>query len=127
MTGETDWPIRKRKIRDLLDYHEGALDIIDSKVKKPEPLADRASEAEQKDYKEKYDFYRKANSYAKFMIASSVTDAVYVKIIDKEIACDAFKALKEQFEATSKDQLFEICVSFFAFNWMLGEDVSTLN
>lgn len=125
LAGEADWPIWKRKIRDLLDYHEGALDVIDNKIKKPEPLADGASAAKQKEFKEKYDFFRKANSYAKSMIASSVTDAVYEKIIDKETARDAFEALKEQFEATSKDQVFQICDSFFAFSWMSGEDVST--
>lgn len=30
----SDWPIWKIKIRDLLDYHEGALDDIDKKVVK---------------------------------------------------------------------------------------------
>lgn len=38
LTGETDWPIQKRKIRDLFDYHETALGVIGSKLKKPEPL-----------------------------------------------------------------------------------------
>lgn len=125
LTGEADWPIWKRKIRDLLDYHGGVLNVIDNKAQKPESLANRATEAEQKDYKEKYDFYRKANTYAKSMIASSVTEAVYEKIIDKETARDAFEVLKEQFEATSKDRFFQICDSFFAFCWIQGEDVST--
>ena len=115
LASEADWPIWKGKIRDLLDYHECSLGVIDNKVKKPELLADSVSAAEKKEYKQKYDFYREANSYAKYMIASSVTDAVYEKIIDKETARDAFEALKEQFEATSKD-LYQICDSFFAFS-----------
>ena len=35
--GKADWPVWKRKIRNLLDYHERALNVIDSKLKNPEP------------------------------------------------------------------------------------------
>lgn len=38
LMGELDWPIWKHKIRDLLDYHEGALDVINNKLMKPKPL-----------------------------------------------------------------------------------------
>jgi len=34
LSGEADWPIWKRKIRDLLDYQEGAIDVIDGTLKK---------------------------------------------------------------------------------------------
>lgn len=30
--GESDWSMWKRKMRDLLDYLEGALDVIDNKL-----------------------------------------------------------------------------------------------
>lgn len=59
LTGESDWPTWKRKIRDLLDYYEGALDVIDSKFVKPEPLAEGATNAEVKTHKECLDYYRK--------------------------------------------------------------------
>ena len=77
LVGEADWPIWKRKIRDLLDYHEGTLDIIDNKLEKPKAL----HRAPRK--KEKSELYRKANSYAKSIIT------VYHKIMDKETAHDA--------------------------------------
>ena len=110
LTGESDWPMWKRKIRDLLDYHEGDLDVIDKKLVKPEPLGKDATDAQVKKHKEESDLYRnKANSYAKSMITSFVTDAVYQKVMDKNTAHDAWEALKQQFEATSKDQLFKIC------------------
>lgn len=125
LTGEADWPMWKRKIRDLLDYHEGAIEVIDGNLKKPEPIAVDATEAERKRHKELCDLYRKANSYAKSMIASTVTDSVYQKIMDKDTAYEAWDSLKQQFEATSKDQLFNICTEFFAFCWIQGEDVST--
>lgn len=125
LASEADWPIWKRKIRDLLDYHEGCLDAIDGKLTKPESLPDRPTDAELKAHKIKEDFYRKANSYAKTMLTSSITDAVYQKVMDKETAHDTWKALKEQFEATSRDQLFKICTDFFAFNWDQNQDVST--
>ncbi|XP_049947022.1 uncharacterized protein LOC126452302 [Schistocerca serialis cubense] len=75
-----------RKIRDLIDYCEGALDVIDGKSVKPEPLSEGANDAAIKDHRTKSDFYRKANSYAKSMITSAVTDTVYQTIMDKETA-----------------------------------------
>lgn len=125
LAGELDWPIWKRKIRDLLDYHEGALDAIDGILKKPEPLGGAPKPEEISQHKEKCNLYRKANSYAKSMITSTVTDAVYQKIMDKETAHDTWNALRQQFEATSKDQLFKICTDLFAFTWNSAQDVST--
>ncbi|GFX04044.1 uncharacterized protein TNCV_4679471 [Trichonephila clavipes] len=125
LTGEIDWPMWKRKIRDLLDYHEGAIEVIDGKLKKPESIDADAQESVRKQHKERCDLYRKENSYAKSMIASTVTDAVYQKIMDKETAFEAWESLRKKFEATSKDQLFKICTEFFAFSWVPGEDIST--
>ncbi|GFV78446.1 uncharacterized protein TNCV_1302981 [Trichonephila clavipes] len=103
LTGEIDWPMWKRKIRDLLDYHEGAIEVIDGKLKKPESIDADAQESVRKQHKERCDLYRKANSYAKSMIASTVTDAVYQKIMDKETAFEAWESL----------------------SWVPGEDIST--
>ena len=125
LTGETDWPLWKRKIRDLLDYHEGALDVIDRELVNPGSLKDEATEAETKDHKVKQGLCRKANSHAKSMISCAVTDTVYQKIMDKGTAAEAWGALKNLYEASSKDQLFKICKDSFAFSWSQDADVST--
>lgn len=53
----------KRKIRDLLDYQEQALD---GKLKKPDPFAENTDEdAVTKKHKTASASYRKSNSYAK--------------------------------------------------------------
>lgn len=79
----------------LLDYHEGALDVIDERLVKFEPINEvTATEEKKKKYKIQSDLYRKANSYAKLMIISSVIDEVYQKIMNKESAHDAWNALK---------------------------------
>ncbi|XP_049840410.1 uncharacterized protein LOC126285132 [Schistocerca gregaria] len=87
----SDFLLWKRKIRDLIDYHEGALDIIDSNSVKPEPLSEAANEAAIKDHKTKSDFYLKANSYSKSMIKSAVTDTMYQKIMNKEMTHEAWE------------------------------------
>ena len=124
LVGETDWPILRRKIRDLLDYHDGALDVIDKKLMKPLPLPSTATSSEKKEHNELNDRYRKANSYAKSMIMSAVSDEVYQKIMDTELASDTWEALKSLYEASSKDQVFKICMDFFNFCWTLSQDVS---
>ncbi|GFY49314.1 integrase catalytic domain-containing protein [Trichonephila inaurata madagascariensis] len=125
LTGETDCLMWKRKISDQLDYQEEAIEVIDSKLKRPESIDADAQESVRKQHKECCNLYRKANSYAKSLIASAITDAVYQKIMDKETAFEAWESLKQQFEATSKDQLFKICAESFAFSWVPGEDVTT--
>ena len=76
----------KRKIRDVLDYHEGALDVIDNKLTPPLPLEEDATQEERKEHRAAAELYRKANSYAKSIISYSVSDNVYQKIMDKDTA-----------------------------------------
>ncbi|XP_073844137.1 uncharacterized protein [Musca autumnalis] len=45
--------------------------------------------------------------------------------MDKESAADVWEALHQQFEATSKDQLFKMCTALFSFEWVENLDVST--
>jgi hypothetical protein len=71
------------------------------------------------------DYYGKANSYAKSMITESVTDTVYQKIMNKDMAHEVWVTLKRHFEAGSGDQLFKFCNDFFTFSWSGKEDVST--
>ncbi|KAF7283714.1 hypothetical protein GWI33_023098 [Rhynchophorus ferrugineus] len=84
LSGEAEWPMWKRKILDLLDYHEGALAAIDGKLVKPSALAAGSDDKMVKNHKLQSDLCRKANSYAKPMITSAVEDAVCQKIMDKE-------------------------------------------
>ncbi|KAF7283305.1 hypothetical protein GWI33_000936 [Rhynchophorus ferrugineus] len=113
----------KRKIRDLLDYPEGALDAIDGKLVKPNALPADPDDNMVKNHEVQWDLYRKVNGYAKSM--SAVTDAVYQKILDKEMVYEVWEALKQNFEASSKDQLFKICTDFFSFGWIQGKDIAT--
>jgi hypothetical protein len=120
-----------RRWRIVLALLRGVLQFIrsddgrDGRLVKPEPLQVGAADNVVKQHKTKNDFFLKANSYAKSMNSSSVTDAVYQKIMNKNTAHEAWEALKLNFEASSKDQLFKICTKFFASSWINGEDVST--
>ena len=109
LSGLSDWPIWKRRIRDFLDYHDGALNVIDGTLVRPEPLAEGSTAEQRKQFKEKSDLFRKANSYAKSMITSALTEDTYQKVMDKETAREVWQELKRNFEASSKDQLFRIC------------------
>lgn len=125
LTGECDWAIWKRKVKDLLDFYEGALDVVSRKITKPEPLKEGATEAVVKDYNTRSAFYRKTNGLAKTLIASTISDEIYMKVMDKESAADVWETLHQQFEATSKDQLFKMCTELFSFEWVENLDVST--
>ncbi|GFT00514.1 uncharacterized protein TNCV_140751 [Trichonephila clavipes] len=45
LTGEIDWLMWKRKIRDLLDYQRRSDEVIDGKLKKPESIDADAQES----------------------------------------------------------------------------------
>lgn len=125
LSGESDWPLWKRKVRDLLEFYEGSLDVVEGKLTKPEPIDNAATDAQAREHKKKSDFYRKANCYAKSLITSTITDEIYQKVMDKESGFEVWEALHQQFEATSKDQLFKMCTDLFSFEWNEGNDVST--
>lgn len=125
LNGESDWAIWKRKVKDLLDFYEGALDVVLGKIAKPEPLKDGATEAAVRDYNARSAAYRKINSLAKTLITIAISDEIYVKVMDKESAADVWEALSQQFEATFKDQLFKMCTELFSFEWVEDLDVST--
>ena len=76
MSGKAGWPLRKWLIHDLIDYHEGVLDVIDKKLVKPELIGAAATADEIKKHKEKSEIYHKASSYAKLMISSAIADSV---------------------------------------------------
>ena len=124
LSGLSDWPIWKHRIRDFLDYHDGTLNVIDGTLVKPEPLDEVSTAEQRKQFKENSDLFRKANSYAKSMITSALTEETYQKVMDKETAREVWIELKRNFEASSKDQLFRICADFFSFSWTLADDVS---
>jgi hypothetical protein len=124
LSGSVDWPIWKRRIRNFLDYHDGALNVIDGLLVKPAPLDANATEVQRKQFSEKTDQFRKANSYSKSIITSALTEDTYRKVMDKETAKEVWDELKRNFEASSKDQLFKICSDFFGFSWNMNDDVS---
>lgn len=105
LSGEVDWigQYGREKLETYLDYHEF--------LKKLQKVGDTTEEIKQ--YKEKTDLYRKTCSYAKTIMTTSMTDVVYQKVVDKETA------LKLQFEATSKDQLFKISSFFVRIQMMV--------
>ena len=123
LTGEVDWPIWKRKIHDVLDYHENAVAVVKGKLKKPEALPDGASDAEIKEHKKNDEAFRKANSYAKSLISVTVTNDVYQKIMNTKTAAESWALLHKNFKGNAKDQVFKTCTDFFAFGWTSGEDV----
>lgn len=61
-TDKLDWPIRKRKIRDLFYYHDGALDDIHNKLHKPQPLGASSTADANKKFKQDSFFHRDAKS-----------------------------------------------------------------
>ena len=97
----------------MVDYHEGALEAIDGTLVQPVPLTGSPTPEQQKEYNVKCDLHRKANSYAKSTTTSLMSDSVYQKVMEKETAHDVWVALRAQFEASAKDQLFKLCIDFF--------------
>ncbi|KAF2905516.1 hypothetical protein ILUMI_00662 [Ignelater luminosus] len=57
LSSKTDCPMWEEKIRDLFDYHKGALNVIDGKLKKPDGLASSATKDEVKKHKEQCDLF----------------------------------------------------------------------
>lgn len=120
LTGEKDWPIWKRKVRDVLMFTDGCIEVVDKKIVQPTLPKDSSKAEEMKKYAEQLKMFKKANSYAKTVMTTAMTDAVYMKIMDKEFASEVYDTLKGYYEATEKDQVFKLCNDFFEFSWTSG-------
>ncbi|GFV74066.1 uncharacterized protein TNCV_601171 [Trichonephila clavipes] len=115
LTGEIDWLMWKKEIRDLLDYHEKERwRVIDGKLKKPESIDADAQESVRKQHKKRTLAIctEKQIVIAKSMMHEvTVTDAVSKDYGQGETAFEAWESLRKQFEAL-QDQLFKICTEF---------------
>ena len=72
LSGVNEWPTWKRRIRDLFDYHDEALNLFDGKFVAAE-LLQTPSEEQRKEFKERS------------IITSALTKETYLKIIDKKM------------------------------------------
>lgn len=71
LANESAWHIWKRKIQDLLNYH----DFIDGKFVAPDRIKETASEQQDK-FMIVINHYRKANSFSRSMLLSVVMKVV---------------------------------------------------
>jgi len=51
LSGLSDWPIWKHRIRDFLDYRDAALNVIDGTLVKPQPLPEESTAEQRKQLK----------------------------------------------------------------------------
>lgn len=79
-------------------------------MQKPLQLAEAATAKQRKLYQEENGMDKKANSYSKSVVASSIADV--------------WDALKNLFEVASRGQLFKICGDVFSFTWNESQDVN---
>lgn len=108
----------------MLDYQPGAKDAVEGRLVKPEPPGEEATQQEKDDYEKKLTYNRKVECFVRTLISNSVTDEIYQKILDKDSAKEEWNALRQLFEASSKDQLFSVCDEFFALKWSSGNDAA---
>lgn len=74
LSSEADWPFWKKKMKEILDYHERAIDVIEGTLVNIELLPENVSKVE----KQVYELYRKSNSFAKSMTATTVIVAICI-------------------------------------------------
>jgi len=84
-------------MRDFLDNHDGALSVIDGTLVKPEPLDEVSTAEQRRQFKKNSDLFCEANSYAKSMITSALTEETCQKVMDKETAREVWVDLKRNF------------------------------
>lgn len=98
---QKEWPVRKRKIHDLLDNHDGALQVADWKIGGFETPPENASEGELKSLTNIGNIIGNHTALLSWQFSSAFTDEMYQKIMDSETAFRAWKALEVLFEETS--------------------------
>lgn len=117
LKGESDQPIKKNKIGDVLDYHAGALvTMYGSLVEPKEPATCFQGRR----------LTVTTSSTGRPIVQQSTLYEVYFyrKLMDKATAKEMWNAVLELFQALSEGQLFLVCKNLFLFSWTETNDVA---
>lgn len=123
LSGKSDWPIWKYRIKFVLDYHVDALEVVEGKITKPEEPILGADVSTQNKYKSDLKDYKKANNCAMMVLTNSMTEDTLQKVMRFDNARDVWLELHKVFEDSSDNQLYNTCLQFFKFSWS-NEDMA---
>lgn len=124
LSGESDWQLWRYKIKFVLNYHADTLEIVEGTLKKPEKPPDGASEAEMKKFEDQLMAYKKANTCAMMVLTNAMTEETMQKIMRFNDARQVWLELHKLYEATSDNQLYNICMQFFQFKWSINDNMA---
>ena len=124
LSGENDWPLWKYKIKFVLNYHVDTLEVVEGKIKIPDKSPDDAQTSVVSKYNADLMAYKKANTCAMMLLTNSMTEETMQKIMRFDSARDVWLELHKLYEATSDDQLYNICLQFFQFKWTVNDNMA---
>lgn len=126
LAGESEWQVWKYRIKFILKSHTGALEVVQGKLVKPNVRDAEATDAAvrtkyEKDEKE----YQKGNNSAMIILTNSMTEETLQKVMRFESAREIWLELHTLYEASSENQLYNICMQFFQFKWNDNENIAS--
>lgn len=124
LSGESDWPMWKYRIKFALNYYTDALEVVLGKIVKPDQPLEGSTEATLAKYREDLMCYKKANNCAMMVLTNSMTEDTMQKIMRFDDAREVWLELTKLFEATSDNQLYSICMQFFQFKWTVNDTMA---
>lgn len=124
LAGESDWQVWKYRIKFILNCHTGALEVVQGILVKPEILAAGADENVRTQYEKDLKNFQKANTSAMVVLTNSMTEETLQKVMRFESAREIWIELHKLYEASSENQLYNICMQFFQFKWNESENIA---
>lgn len=117
LSGKSDWPIWKYRIRFVLNCRADALEVVEGTILNPGEPDAGANAAALQAYDAAKAKYCKANNYAMMVLTNSMTEETVQKIIRFVDAREAWLELHKIFEDSSDNQLYHTCMRFFQEKW----------
>lgn len=127
LSGKSDWPIWKYRIRFVLNCRADALEVVEGTLPNPDEPEAGANAAARQAYDAAKGRYGKANNYAMMVLTNSMTEETVQKIIRFVDAREAWLELHKIYEDSSDNQLYHTCMRFFQEAWENGDMAAHLS
>lgn len=125
LEGKSNWSTWKYKAAICLRGISGALDVVNGKLIKPEPIGDDVTAEQRAVYKRELESFLKADSNALIVLTTNMTEETLKKVMRLTTAREVWDELHKLFDGVSEDKVYDLCLQFFGFKMNSGDDIAT--
>ena len=125
LEGKSNWLNWKGRVSILLRGTTDAMDVVEGRLKEPDELSERATEAQMTAYQTAKSKFQKADCNAMIILSTNMSEETYEKVRSLTCARDVWLELHRLFDGVHEDRAYDLCMQFFSYKLATSDDVAT--